>query len=628
MKSIYGLSCSLLLMVMLFSSGSMSAQQTWHGGIRHDFEVEGRRAVVVEPENPAPGRPWIWRPAFFDAFPSVDIALLEEGWHVAYYDVTHLYGSPHAVKLSESFYNHIVKEFNLSEKVTVEGFSRGGYFAFAWAAAHPETVASLYVDAPVCDITSWPGRDQTGLWSDFLKEWGVDDRDVSSDFRGNAIQLLPALAEAGIPVIGVCGAKDKTVPYEDNFKKVRDAYQKMGGIVELILKPDCDHHPHSLDDPEPVVDFIKRYSEGYTDYQAITMRGGLYGSMHAMAVRKKATVAFFGGSITEMRGWKDMVMEDLKQRFPDTEFTFITAGIASLGSTPHAFRFEADVLSKGIPDLMFVEAAVNDDTNHFGPREQVLGLEGVVRHALRANPDMDIVSLHFIYDPFLPLLEQGELPDVVMNHERVANRYHLPSADLTREISARMQDGQFTWEEFGGTHPAWRGHKYYAAAVARILDASTMPVDKYSIEPHMLPDPLDEFNYESGRQFPINEASKLKGFSIDEDWTPDDEVGTRPEFVHIPVLAADNGGSLTFEFDGRAVGIYCICGPNAGTIEYSIDRKEWKSIDSHTEWCDSVHLPWVYMFAEDLDPGHHELRLKVLRGERSGCYIKSFVVNE
>ncbi len=628
MKSISGFFRPFLLAVLMSISTGLNAQTTWNGGIRHDFEIEGRAAIVVEPLEPAPGRPWIWRPAFFDAFPSVDVSLLEQGWHIAYYDVTHLYGSPNSVRLSESFYDYAVKEYNLSPRVTVEGFSRGGYFAFAWAAAHPETVASLYVDAPVCDITSWPSRSRTDLWTDFLEEWGLKDDEVSSDFGGNALQLLPVLAENGIPMIAVCGAKDTVVPFEDNFKKVRDAYQRMGGIVEMILKPDCDHHPHSLDDPEPVVDFISRYADGYAGYQSISNRGGLSNSMYQMSVRKKATVAFFGGSITEMRGWKDMVMEDLKQRFPETEFTFITAGIASLGSTPHAFRFESDVLSQAVPDLLFVEAAVNDDTNHFGPREQVLGLEGIVRHALRANPDMDIVSLHFIYDPFIPLLEQGEQPDVILNHERVANRYHLPSANLAEEISSRMQDGQFSWQEFGGTHPAWRGHKYYAAAVAELLDENTMPFEEYSIHPHTLPPALDGSNYENGHLLPVQEATKLKGFSIVEDWTPDDDVSTRPGFVHIPVLVTDKGGSFSLEFDGRAVGIYCVCGPDAGVIEYSIDGGAWQSTDTCTEWSGSVHLPWVYMLADDLAAGHHTLRLKVPRGERSGCVIKSFVVND
>ncbi len=101
-----------------------------------------------------------------------------------------------------------------------------------------------------------------------------------------------------------------------------------------------------------------------------------------------------------------MIKEDLKQRFPDTDFNFIEAGISSTGTTPHSFRFENDVLQKGMPDLLFVEAAVNDNTNYFNYIQQTRGMEGVVRHARAANPDMDIIMMHFIYDPFIPLLDR------------------------------------------------------------------------------------------------------------------------------------------------------------------------------------------------------------------------------
>lgn len=231
----------------------------WEGGTRYDFVYDGRAATVVRPEHPAPGNPWIWRPAFFGAFASLDKALLARGWHIAYCDLTHLYGSPRAVELGTRFWQFMHEECGLAAKVVVEGLSRGGYFAFSWAAANPDKVASLYVDAPVCDITSWPGRKQPELWNGFLKEWGVADSEVDSTFRGNALYQLPALAKAGIPIIGVCGDSDVTVPYEENFRPVRDAYEQMGGTVETIVKPGCDHHPHSLDDPTPIIDFIYRH---------------------------------------------------------------------------------------------------------------------------------------------------------------------------------------------------------------------------------------------------------------------------------------------------------------------------------------------------------------------------------
>ncbi len=618
---------ALLLPVSLFSQGYPGEKTQWEGCDRYDFKVEGRDAIVVVPAQAAPGRPWICRPAFFDAFASVDKALLKEGWHVAYYDVTHLYGSPRAVRLFKAFYDFVVPAFGLAPKMTVEGFSRGGYFAFNWAAAHPETVASLYVDAPVCDITSWPSR-QSDLWKDFLQEWGVEDTEVDSGFQGNALQHLPQLAAARIPVMAVVGDADRAVPYKDNFRQVQEAYQKLGGIVETIVKPGCDHHPHSLEDPEPVVDFLKRYAPGYACLQDIHRRSGLDRALAAMSVRKEATVAFLGGSITEMRGWRDQVKEDLQQRFPETVFHFIDAGISSLGSTPHAFRFEKDVLSQGLPDLLFIEAAVNDHTNGFGPREQVLGVEGIVRHALRANPGMDIILLHFIYDPFIPMLERGQMPDVILNHERVANHYLLPSVNLASEISARMQAGEFDWKRFGGTHPSWFGHKFYSAAVGRLLDSCLKPADTYETESHVLPDPLDPACYEAGVQVPVTEAKRLKGFRLAGDWDPADGAHTRAQFVHIPVLSCEQGGSLRFEFDGTAVGLYCMCGPDAGIISYSIDGKKQKPIDSYTAWSKDLYLPWVYMLADDLERGHHVLNLQISSGKGSGCHIKSFVVNK
>ena len=252
---------ALLLPVSLFSQTYPGEKSQWEGCDRYDFKVEGRDAIVVVPAKAAPGLPWICRPAFFDAFASVDKALLKEGWHVAYYDVTHLYGSPRAVRLFKAFYDYVVPAFGLSEKLTVEGFSRGGYFAFNWAAAHPETVACLYVDAPVCNINTWPRQTDKARWPEFLEEWGVREEEVGEDFRGNALQLLPAIAAAHIPIVSVCGAADRTVVFDRNMQPVEEAYRALRGVVEVIVKPGCDHHPHSLLDPTPVVDFIRQSSK-------------------------------------------------------------------------------------------------------------------------------------------------------------------------------------------------------------------------------------------------------------------------------------------------------------------------------------------------------------------------------
>jgi hypothetical protein len=96
----------------------------------------------------------------------------------------------------------------------------------------------------------------------------------------------------------------------------------------------------------------------------ITRNGNLDNTLYHIKADKKATVAFVGGSITNMEGWRELVCKYLAAAYPATAFNFINAGIPSLGSLPHAFRLEQDVLSKGKIDLLFVEAAVNDRVKH------------------------------------------------------------------------------------------------------------------------------------------------------------------------------------------------------------------------------------------------------------------------
>ena len=108
------------------------------------------------------------------------------------------------------------------------------------------------------------------------------------------------------------------------------------------------------------------------------------------AIRK--TVAFLGGSITEMNGFRPRVMKALREKYPQVDFVEIAAGLSSTCSDAGAFRLEEDVLAKGTPDLFIVEAAVNDDQDgHFTPEHSVRGMEGAVRHVLTRNPSCAVV---------------------------------------------------------------------------------------------------------------------------------------------------------------------------------------------------------------------------------------------
>lgn len=233
-------------------------QSSWNGFQRLDFEVAGRASILVRPMNPAPGLPWIWRTEFFDHAPQVDRALLARGWHVAHIDAKDMYGGPKAMGLFNQFYAHLIVNFGLAKRVVMEGFSRGGLYAFNFAATHPSRVAAVYLDAPVLDIRSWPGRDRNSKeWTECLDAYGLTEQSLVA-FRGNPLDRVVPVAKGNVPVIVVCGDADKTVPFAENTAVLQQRFLDLGGTIEVILKPGADHHPHSLEDPTPVVDFLLR----------------------------------------------------------------------------------------------------------------------------------------------------------------------------------------------------------------------------------------------------------------------------------------------------------------------------------------------------------------------------------
>ncbi len=226
---------------------------------RHDFERDGRACILVLPKEAAEGKPWIWRARFFGHEPQTDIALLEKGFHLAYVDVAGLFGGPEAVSIWNGFYDYLTKEHQLGPKPALEGMSRGGLIIYNWAKANPEKVSCLYADAPLCDLKSWPKESDPALWAACLKAYHLTEEEMESA-ACNPIDGLEALAKAKVPLLHVVGDADDVVPVAKNTAVLEARYKALGGSIEVIHKPGVGHHPHSLKDPKPIVDFILRHA--------------------------------------------------------------------------------------------------------------------------------------------------------------------------------------------------------------------------------------------------------------------------------------------------------------------------------------------------------------------------------
>lgn len=596
----------------------------WYGYPRLDFVVDGRVGILVQPRQPAAGRPWIWRTEFFGHEPQADVALLRHGFHVGYLDVQDMYGAPAALDHMDAFYEAVTGRHGLAAAVALEGFSRGGLFAFNWAARHPDRVACVYADAPVADFRNWPagrgrGPGSPDDWRRCLAAYGLTEAEALA-WPGNPVDNLGPLAAADIPLLHVCGEADEAVVCDANTGEIERRYRGLGGSITVLRKPFGRHHPHSLRNPEPIVRFVLRAaglgaapvrSPGTPfGYDHFLPRAGLRQVPERLRARGGGRVAFLGGSITAAPGWREMVCSDLGRRFPGIPLDFVPAGVPSLGSVAGAFRFARDVLARGPVDLLFIDAAVNDEAGG-DVAEAVRGMEGIVRHARSRDPGMGVVLLHFADPPKLAAIRGGRMPEVIAGHEAVAERYGLPSVDCAQEVAERIAAGECTWSEFGGVHPSPMGHRLYAEAVGRLLDAAWGPGAEVDGSFQDAP-PVDPASYDRGCLVDPGAARPGPGWVLHERWRPTGGAAVRNGFVDVPVLEAGRpGAALRLAFDGDAVGVFVVAGPDAGRLSFAVDGGPRGTWDLHTPWSGGVHLPVARVLAHGLPPGRHALDLAV-----------------
>ena len=218
------------------------------------FTFNGYTGTVMIPAPP--NGKWIWKTEFLYAFDQAERALVEQGYTRVNYAICDKYGSYNAVRLMHKFYAFVVKEFGLNEKCSLFGFSRGGLYAFNFALFYPECGDKGYLDAPVLDLKSWPPKGSVEQGQMF-EEYGLN-ADTLRTFKGNPIDNLDEFFALNLPLLLIAGGCDEVVAFEENSGKLIEHCKAKGIAITSIVKPKCLHHPHSLDDVTPILDFINK----------------------------------------------------------------------------------------------------------------------------------------------------------------------------------------------------------------------------------------------------------------------------------------------------------------------------------------------------------------------------------
>ena len=233
---------------------------TWNGFRRLDFIFEGHEALLIQPETPEEGMNYLIKTVYFGAFPNAEIEMLRRGWHLAYIKNDFRWGTIADQDRRAAFCRFLTEEFGLAPRCIPVGMSCGGLEAICFGARHPEAVTSLYLDAPVVNLLSCPfgmgrGNSLDEAFPEIKAAYGLDEVSILS-FRMHPLDRMGALIENKIPVLMVYGDSDVIVPYEENGALLVKKYQEEGLEVVVYGKEGCGHHPHGLEDPEPIVRFM------------------------------------------------------------------------------------------------------------------------------------------------------------------------------------------------------------------------------------------------------------------------------------------------------------------------------------------------------------------------------------
>ena len=168
------------------------------------------------------------------------------------------------------------------------------------------------------------------------------------------------------------------------------------------------------------------------------------------------TVVYIGGSITRgasggpYHNWPRLMQNWLEKTFPQSEMTFINAGIDGTGSMYANLRLASDVLDHE-PDLFFIEFALNDGSPNDNNRD---GFESMIRRVLSTekNPAIMVLLVGFANQNMCDYMKE------------VSDHYGISVADYCSAANYALNLGEIFSREiaYDGAHPREWGHNFMA----------------------------------------------------------------------------------------------------------------------------------------------------------------------
>ncbi|MDF7822048.1 SGNH/GDSL hydrolase family protein [Runella sp. MFBS21] len=368
---------------------------------------------------------------------------------------------------------------------------------------------------------------------------------------------------------------------------------------------------------QPVKTASKAIDAQIRNREVFHRRGGLPNIFYKIDTQQEVKIAYLGGSITgAQNGWRDLTFNWFRLTYPNTVFHQANYAVGGTGSVLGVFRLD-DLLNEK-PDLLFVEFAVNDE-NEMSIDRRILAMEGIVRKTWQALPNTDIC---FVYTTALrfcdTLMLTGKRMEAVIDHEKIASHYGIPSIDMGLDVVRLALAGKLILsanplehphanvflKKGDDYHPIESGHIVYAGSVIRELQK----MNKKSLpKPHTLLMPYRPDNWQESHLLTPAQTEHKGNWEKFSDEQKDKLAGP------VPSLYKGKPGAISrFRFEGNELGIYDIIGPGTGIIDVTIDG-QLQEVKRFNHNCSFWHRHNIFL--NKLPQGVHTVEIKVTNKE-------------
>ncbi|MBO4389903.1 MAG: SGNH/GDSL hydrolase family protein [Lachnospiraceae bacterium] len=244
---------------------------------------------------------------------------------------------------------------------------------------------------------------------------------------------------------------------------------------------DPNKERHSMNIKPSPTDYLSEEQMALADSYAASSEAALAAVMRKAERGEPVTIAAIGGSITMgtiSQGSKDNEVSERKmyaeifrdwwtETFPESEVTWINAGIGATDSYLGVHRVQVDVLDHD-PDLVLVEFSVNDEDNIVSKTNY----DNLVRRILKSESEPAVMLL---------FMAQTSLVSAQNQHQAVGFPYALPMLSYRNVIKDLMESGTYTAKDLSGdeVHPSALGHRIAGEMIWKYLNSVYEAADTY-----------------------------------------------------------------------------------------------------------------------------------------------------